>query len=311
MPNKLIRCGLHVEIQKYGKQVDLTCPELKDHLESNRVAEDAAKQGIERMGIDLSFAENMALFAVQHLLDQTDYRGNTKPVVLPAANAYFYDGKLPRIEVTVAGYLHAYGLKRRRSKRGKQEFNGKAREAALDSLRSLNSKEFLMAYERKYGADGNQRIEVISPLIGLDESGGKLSVTPNPILVDQIDNYFLWKPVDLYSQVLSGKDRTEALFIEYLLFLFEMNRRNGERAVYVVKRQTDVMAHALKMNSLLDARQKSRIRDRLTDLYEHGVELGYLEKFEIDVPGARVEKLDYLHLNSARFEAMRAGLPVT
>ena len=106
---------------------------------------------------------------------------------------------------------------------------------------------------------GNQRIEVIAPLIGLDETGGKLHITPNPILVDQIDSYFLWKPADLYSNVLSGKDKTGALFIEYLLYLFEMNRRTGERAVYVVKRQADVMAHALKMTSLLDARQQSRI----------------------------------------------------
>jgi hypothetical protein len=311
MPNRLIRCGLHLEIQKYGKQVDLTCPELKDQLESIAVAEDAAIRGMTRIGIGLTYAENRALFAVQYLLDQTDYRGSAKPVTLSVPNAYLFDGQLPQIEVTVAGYLHAYGLKRRQSKRGKQEFNAEGREAALDALRSLNSKEFLMAYDRKYGTEGNQRIEVISPLIRLSETGGKLSVTPNPILVDQIDKYFLWKPADLYSQVLTGKDRTESFFIEYLLYLFEMNRRNGTRAVYVVKRQTDVIAHAVKMNSLLEARQQSRIRGRLTDLYRRGVELGYLEKYEIDVPGAKVEKLDCLHLSGRKFKAMRSGLPVT
>jgi hypothetical protein len=174
----------------------------------------------------------------------------------------------------------------------------------------------LLAYDRKYGsdADGKKqkpvRIEVIAPLIGLDEGEGKLKITPNPILVDQVDTYFLWKPADLYSEVVTGKDKTEVLFIEYLLYLFEMNRRAGERKVYVVKRQPEVMAHALQMNSLLGARQNSRIRTRLTGLYKRGVDLGYLKTYEIDVPGTRIEKLDCLHLNSAKFREMRAGLPV-
>jgi hypothetical protein len=109
---------------------------------------------------------------------------------------------------------------------------------------------------------------------------------------------------------VTGKDKTEVLFIEYLLYLFEMNRRAGERKVYVVKRQPEVMAHALQMNSLLGARQNSRIRTRLTGLYKRGVDLGYLKTYEIDVPGTRIEKLDCLHQNSAKFREMRAGLPV-
>jgi hypothetical protein len=69
------------------------------------------------------------------------------------------------------------------------------------------------------------------------------------------------------------------------------------------------MVHALKMNSLVDAGQNSRVRRRLTDLYERGVEVGYLKKSETDAPGTRVEKLDCLHLNSEKFKAMRVGLP--
>jgi hypothetical protein len=308
MSNNLIRCGLHLEIRKFGKVVDPTHPDLKDQLESDAVVEDATFRGISRIGVDLTFAEDRALFAVQRLFDDADYRGNVKPA--KAGEAYHFQGELPRMEVPVAKYLHAYGVRQKKSKRGKQEFNAKSREAALNALRGLRSKEFLMAYERKYGANGNEKIEVIAPLIDLGETGGKVTITPNPIMVDQIDSYFLWKPVDLYTHVLSGKDRSEALFIEYLLFLFEMNRRMKKRAVFVVKRQPEVMAHALRMTSLIGSRQNSRMRQRLIDLYERGQEVGYLQKYETDVPGKRVEKLDCLHLNSEKFKAMRVGLPV-
>ncbi len=308
MGSNLIRCGLHLEIQKYGKAIDPTRPHLEDQLESNVVARDASTRGFVRVGMDLSFAENRALFAVQHLLDETDYRGNIRPA--KAGPAYHFQGELPRLEVPIYKYLHAYGVKQKQSKRGKLEFNSKSRESALGALRSLGGKEFLMAYDRKYGSHGNEKIEVIAPLIGITETKRKLLVTPNPIMVDQIDSYFLWKPADLFSQVLTGRDRTEALFIEYLLYLFEMNRRSKNRGGYVVKRQADVMARAVKMDSLLDARQNTRMRARLTGLYERGVEVGYLERYEIDVPGTKVEKIDCLHLNEAKFTGMRSGLPV-
>src|SRR5512147_2077686 len=105
MPNELVRCGLHVEIQKYGKTADPTRPGLRNQLESAAVAEDAIIRGIDRVGIDLSFAESRALFAVQRLLDETEYKGNTKTA--RAGEAYHFDGELPQLRVSVSKYLHA------------------------------------------------------------------------------------------------------------------------------------------------------------------------------------------------------------
>ena len=75
--------------------------------------------------------------------------------------------------------------------------------------------------------------------------------------------------------------------------------------MYVVKRQMEAMACALRMDSLLDARQEKRVRARLNDLYECGKQIGYLKDYEVDVPGAKYPKIDRLHLNSAKFKAMR------
>jgi hypothetical protein len=110
----------------------------------------------------------------------------------------------------------------------------------------------------------------------------------------------------------------KALFIEYLLYLFEMNRRVGAKAVYIVRRQMEVIVHALRMGALLNARQHKRIRERLNELYDYAVKIRYLKAYAIDVAGAKVGKLDRLHLNSSTFQAMRKvhlqvsqSLPVT
>jgi hypothetical protein len=53
-----------------------------------------------------------------------------------------------------------------------------------------------------------------------------------------------------------GRDRTKALFIEYLFYLFEMNKSDGNRAVYLITREMDTIAPALRMGALLEARQQ-------------------------------------------------------
>jgi hypothetical protein len=80
----------------------------------------------------------------------------------------------------------------------------------------------------------------------------------------------------------------------------------------------EVIAYALHMDALLNARQYKRIRGRLNELYDYGLSIGYLKKYEVDVSGAKVGKLDRLHLDSSTFKAMRKAplqvsqsLPVT
>jgi hypothetical protein len=115
----------------------------------------------------------------------------------------------------------------------------------------------------------------------------------------------MWKPLDLYSAVVDSKDQAKAKFIELLLRLFEMNRKDRQKSVFIVKRQMSVIAHALRMDSLLESRQNERIRERIIELYDYAVGIDYLKSYEVDVPGAKAAKIDRLHLNSATFTAMR------
>ena len=57
--------------------------------------------------------------------------------------------------------------------------------------------------------------------------------------------------------------------------------------MYVVKRQMEAVAYALRMDPLLDARQEKRVRVRLNELYEYGKRIGYLRDYEVDVQGAK------------------------
>ena len=277
--------------------------------------------GITDIGYDLSYGEARALFSVQRLLDETDYKGNQAPLTLRLGNGYQYYGDLPRLRIPISDYLHAYGVNQKNSTRGKIEFTTGGRESALNALRSLSNRSLLHAYDRRtYRNDKGKNvcIEAVGPLIRLDQSDGELTITPSPVLVDQVDTYFAWKPVNLYTDVLDGKDQTKALFIEYLLYLFEMNRSGGSNAVYIVRRQMEVIAYALRMDALLNSRQDKRIRRRLNGLYDYAQKIGYLKGYAVDVPGAKVKKLDRLHLDSSTFTAMRKaplqalqGLPVT
>lgn len=203
-------------------------------------------------------------------------------------------------------YLTAYGVSKRRSRRGKAEFTSGGREAAHDRVEFLAEKPRLHTYERKVFGNAkvsNVRIEAVVPLINLQQANGELTITPSPVLVHKIETFIVWKPADLYSQVVDEKERAKAIFIEYLLYLFEMNRRRGETAVYVVKRQMEAVTYALRMDALLDARQEKRVRDRLNKLYDYGKEIDYLKDYEVDIPGARYPKIDRLHLNNAKFKA--------
>ena len=308
MPNNLVRVGLHVEQLKFGSRPDSTKPGLKDRLEDPKALLVAMNSGITEIGYALSYGQARALFAVQFLLDATDYKGNQPPLKLPSGNGYQYDGDLPWLRIPIAGYLHAYGVTQKPNKRKNLEFTTGGREAAMDALRSLANRPLLHAYDRTVYQNGKAthvRIEAVGPLIRLGQTDGELSITPSPVLVDQVDKYFVWKPVDLYTHVLDGRDQTKALFIEYLLYLYEMNRRRGETAVYIVKRQMEVIACALRMDALLNARQDKRIRKRLNELYEYAQKIHYLKGYAVDVPGAKVKRIDRLQLNSTTFQAMR------
>ncbi len=148
-------------------------------------------------------------------------------------------------------------------------------------------------------------METVAPLLSLSEANGDLTITPHPVLVDQIDRYFVRMPKDLCTAVNGVKDRTRVLFLEHHCYLFQKNNGDKEKSVFVVKRQMESIAHALRMDCLLDVRKDERLRKRLNGLYEYAKGIGYLKDYVVDQPGTKHWVVDRLHLDSKTFKAMR------
>jgi hypothetical protein len=275
--NNLVRVGLHAEMQKFGRKTT------------------------GNVGLVLSYTESRALFAVQKLLDGTDYAGNMTPEKLPADNPSKYTGQLPGIEFRLSEYLSAYGVAKYKSARNKMEYSGAERAAAVSALEALGLKKYTMKYTRidwKSKKKDRTQIEYTAPVIWRPDTH---AVYAGPILVDQIDTYFVWKPMDLYEQA-SG---TDVLFIEYLLCMAEQARRR--KGPYTVKLDPDTMAHVLRLDKLIATRQWSRIRAKLDMAYAVAKDLGYLADYAVNQPGKKVEQVDVLQLNKQKFEEMRNG----
>ena len=86
----LVRVSLHTSRQKFGK------------FEQKNLAV------LNNEGIVLSLSENKALFAIQKLLDNTNYQGNLDGKYLTCDdNNFKYNGKVPRLEFTPSTTISA------------------------------------------------------------------------------------------------------------------------------------------------------------------------------------------------------------
>ena len=102
------------------------------------------------------------------------------------------------LNIKIAEYLAAYGVRKTRTARGKNEYSAQGRKSALAALESLAKKKCLLVYKReqyhesqKGRKDSTDLIEVVDNLITVKKAGGQLMIEPSPILSDQHDTYFM------------------------------------------------------------------------------------------------------------------------
>ena len=305
MVSETIRVTAHSVILKLGQAPDPTAPLLKDQLLDSNLVIEAANQKISTIGYSLTYAEDRVLHTVQVLLDETNYKGNAKSHKPARGGRYRFYEDLPVLEMRTADFLRAYGVKQKQTHRGK-ELSPQARRAAMNALRDLSREQFLLVYEKRHAKGSNKidRIEDIATLITLDISNGgrNLRIIPNPILVDQIDSYFVLVPRNFFD-LFEGKDPVEARFLEFLLFQIEMNRRGEksrrkQRPTWEVRMQPEGMAWRLRLGAMVKARKWTELRQRLTRLYELGVKVGYLDSYQIEQEGTKGRIVDVLRLRN-------------
>ena len=257
--DKKVRVGMHLISQKFGI------------IRNGKVEQ--------QLGLDLSLSESKALHALLKLLDKTSYRGNIEGTNIESdENRMNYSGVLPRITCTLTEYLEAYGLEKKHTNRGFNEFSPQLREEAMDALRSLARNRYTFVYKRETFSKREKeidRIEAEVPLISVikgyfgltekennqlergieDENTQKkllLGIEFGPIFVDQIDGYFVLIPSNLYTDIkkVVGKKYSSyiPLFIEWLIMRMrqqEVHKTPGAE----LKINTEKIANILRMDA--------------------------------------------------------------
>jgi len=303
MDSEKVKVTVHSTILKLGQQPDPTRPHLKNRMSNINVTIEASSKHTKVFGFDLSYAQDRALFAVQVLLDETNYQGNAPVVKLNKSARYRYDSTLPVLEIKTADFLRAYGVKQTKTHRG-MEFSPQGRRVAISALKDLAMDEYLVVYEKSFVVNPKSKkkmwrktlVEDVAPLIAVNilANGRTLKIIPNPVLVDQIESYFILKPRGFFDLV-PGKDIVAARFLDYLLWQGEMKRRSKDLN-WEIRISVDVLAWYLRLNAMLNARKTGAIREKLIQLYKLGVNLGYLASYLVDQQGTKGRIVDVLQL---------------
>jgi hypothetical protein len=281
------RASMHTELQKFkdSKKVrQLTLGELGDTEEAESIME---IHGLE----DFTLSQDKALSALQILLDRTNYEGNVpdRDDLIPSS-AYKGEFVLPGLIITPDDYLHAYGLKK--TKRG-GEYNSNERQEALEALESLTEHRRICYQRRRF--EGKKPVHDVivetKPLIAITKAytglttqeasdviygqekkrASRLLIEFTPLLVDQIDSFYLLKPIGMHREIqeIIGKrrgSRSLSLFISWLL----------TKNTSTVKITIDNLAERLSLDYLIQSRHKKKLDEKLQECYQVAMKLGYL-----------------------------------
>lgn len=299
---ELYKAGVYAENQKFGRSKE----EARQLVLSEPPAEPA---DIEITGLSLTVAEDKALSALQILLHRTGYQGNLQATEVESA---IYQGRftLPRLQFTPSEYLEAYGLKQHKGK-----YRGWQREEALQALQLLAEKQRTIVYKRaRYHGKGQARkklydvirhkgtiLQIVEGYKDLEEEEAtrieagevlpgrvrKLAIQFGPLIMDNIETFFLLKPAKLHQEIedlLGPKriSRSVSLFIEWLLI---WNRTP-------VKIRRDELARRLRLHNLIEQRKPSELKRQLLECCETAKALGFLLEYREDAFGVLTFQLN-------------------
>lgn len=333
----LIKVSLHSQLQKQGNRKYQTGSIFdlieNEPIESNREELINKKQEykIEVVGLDLSKSQEKALFAIQTLLSQTNYRGNDKGRYINSSSMNF-QGYLPSVKFTPAEYLELYGVNKYKSGRGYMEFSSGERTEALNALKDLALNRYLIIYERKYWSEKEKGersdvIRTIRPLINITEGFQSLTekesdslrepdstitndkltaiiIEPNPILFDQIDNYFVLKPANCYQEIkllVGNASKFVYRFVDYLLTeVAQRKRKDKNNPNWVIKINYQTLGTILRMDSYIKTRNWKKMRNTINNCYENAKKLDYLSDYTVNQKGTS-KTIDVITLNPDKF----------
>ncbi|WP_100933923.1 virulence factor [Candidatus Chlamydia corallus] len=318
--HRVIKSSLHLESQKFGRKP---------------LSSFDAESKIEVIGLDLQTSHYHALAAIQKLLSVTNYRGNAEGSYLSReTNTFKFEGIIPRIKFSRSQYLEAYGVKKYKTARNKYEFGGKEALISLEALYHLGNQPYLIVATRKRW---NKREEVVdryqtfSPILRICEGWEGLTpkenkaldegpfinlvstkhkgfiIEPCPIIVDQIDSYFVLKPANMYQEIklrFPNASKFTYTFLDWIVSTAtrkKMNNPTTKDWPDKLEIGFENLSYILRMNRYITSRNWKKIETAINRCIEIAIELKWLTKHE-RIQGKTISKKEVFFLNKTKFQ---------
>ncbi|ANH79180.1 virulence factor [Candidatus Chlamydia sanziniae] len=327
--HQIIRSSLHLENQKFGRK-PRTIDNQLDFLTSV-----CTESKIEVIGLDLQPSHYHALAAIQRLLSATNYRGNAEGSYLSReTNTFKFEGIIPRIKFSKAEYLEAYGVKKYKTARNKQEFGGKEALISLEALYHLGNEPHLIVATRKRWNKGEEvvdRYQTFSPILRICEGWEGLTpkenkaldegpflnlistkhkgfiIEPCPIIVDQIDSYFVLKPANMYQEIklrFPNASKFTYTFLDWIVSTAtrkKMSNPNIKEWPDKLEIGFENLSYTLRMNRYITSRNWKKIEIAINRCIEIAIELKWLIRHE-RIQGKTISKKEVFFLNKGKFQ---------
>jgi len=296
------------------------------------------------LGLDLNVRQTKALFAVIKIFDGTgyikdkagkivSYKGN---VPYKRLEAYESPDRIehkiiPSVSITLPEYYDAYGVTKRRTKRGWNERNSNECKEALKALRELSEIKPVIVYKRRYfNEKGEERIDRIErapvPIVKVDKAWQDITleedkeldqgnntkapthfqIQADPIMIDQLDKYYLLKPVDFYELInlySEGPKTSEyvTLFMEWVhktaTDIYRSRKNNWNHEIGSL-----LLAKKLRMESTIKKRNWERIKKWLQQGVTVSQKMGYIKKHERVEGVSFKESKEIFYFNPEKFK---------
>jgi len=290
------RTGLHLSNQLRGKRFNSEQLDLFDDYMDRLPAEiqvEAMRANIDVIGFSLSVPQQQAFEAALFLINASN--------------------RQRQIRIKPDDWLRAYQLRSYKHGSGREFTSYRQRDDALRALVALSMKPFLMHYQKRVGLQDHRETR-IAPLWQLRFS--HVQSIPQPaaleeisadyvgkaawfelhfddIWFDQIDNFYFYKPRDLFQRIHQATLPGETLRIPpslhpFLEWVFaEAGRlrnelKNTESPVYILRANWHEVALQSRLRGQFKKRNHKRAKEMLIRNAKLAEKAGILDSFRFD-----------------------------
>ena len=312
---KTIRAGLHLQKRKFGRS-----------KEETREITNSMGLSVEVEGLDFTPLQHRAVDAIQTLLHQTDYAGNVKSKVF-TINEFHMIAYWPILKIKPAEYYAAFGCKKY-NYNGRNQYSSNEKNQAMQALESLYKERFILYYPKPIYHDDKppetKIVRVNMPLIGIvaDDfkpvkqskvsntvisKDGSREVTSktskgrvtqiilqvSPIFFDQIDTYFMKKPVNYLLEIKQHYPNASKYVYNFIEYILTRAAENKGQHLQIGKEK---LAVALRMNGFIKNKQKKKLDQALKKCYDAALNLGYIKSYST-FKGKTMDEVEYIKIN--------------